>query len=96
MGQELSFPWTMVPVAAEVLERAGSRDHKAIREAATKLDIHDVPATRHLAKQGMAFDSTGRIAEKYRGVLIIQWQGGKPVVVYPPNLASAKPVWISK
>ncbi len=33
----------------------------------------------------------GRIAEKYKGVIIIQWQGGKPVAIYPPHLAEAQP-----
>jgi hypothetical protein len=90
---ELSFAWNQVPIMAEVLERAGSRDRKVIREAAMKLDIKNVMATRHVVGQAMAFDSQCRIAPKYRGALIIQWQKGKPVVVYPPNLAQAKAVW---
>jgi len=93
VGQELSFAWNQVPVMAEVLERAGSRDHKALREAAAKLDLKNVMATRHIPGQGIAFDNVGRIAPKYREALIIQWQSGKPVVVYPPNLAQAKAVW---
>jgi len=93
VGQELSFAWTLIPIMAEVLERAGSRDHKAIREAALKLDIKNVMATRHIPGQGMAFDNVGRIAPKYREALIIQWQNGKPVVVYPQQLAQAKAVW---
>jgi branched-chain amino acid transport system substrate-binding protein len=93
VGQELSFAFTLVPIMAEVLELAGSRDHKVIRDAGHKLDIHDVMATRHIPGQGMAFDETGRVAQKYQNALIIQWQGGTPVPVYPPNLALAKPVW---
>ena len=45
---------------AEVLERAGSRDRKVIRDTAAKLDISNVMATRHIPGQGMAFDETGR------------------------------------
>jgi branched-chain amino acid transport system substrate-binding protein len=93
VGQELSFAWTLVPIMAEILERAGTRDHNTIRDVAHKLDIHNVMATKHIVGQGMAFDDTGRIAPKYRDALIIQWQGGKPVVVYPPQLAQAKAVW---
>ena len=93
VGQELSFAMTMVPIMAEVFERAGSRDRKVIRETAKKLDIHNVLATRHIVGQGMAFDKDNRIAPKYRGSLIIQWQGGKPIPVYPPNLAVKKPIW---
>ena len=96
MGQELGFAWTMVPIMAEILERAGSRNHQAIWEIARKLDIHDVPATRAIAKQGIAFDEKGRIAKKYQNILVIQWQGGIPHTVYPPELALAKPVWPKK
>jgi branched-chain amino acid transport system substrate-binding protein len=93
MGQELGFAWTMIPVMAEVLERAGSRSRQAIWEAARKVDIHDVPATRALAKQGIAFDDKGRIAQKYQNLIVIQWQGGVPVPVYPRELALAQPIW---
>jgi len=96
MGQELGFPWTMVPVMAEVLERAGSRNRQAIRETARKLDLHDVPATRALPKQGIAFDETGRIAKKYQNLVVIQWQGGVPVPIYPRELALANPMWPKK
>jgi branched-chain amino acid transport system substrate-binding protein len=30
------------------------------------------------------------------GLVIAQWRGGQPVTVYPPALASAKPVWPGK
>jgi len=93
VGQELSLNYTIVPIMAEILERAGTRDRKVIRDTAAKLDIHNVMATRQIPGQGKAFDETGRIAEKYRKVLLIQWQGGKPVVVFPSEFAEAKPVW---
>ncbi|TRZ49112.1 hypothetical protein D4S03_08790 [bacterium] len=96
MGQELGFPWTMVPIMAEVLERAGSRNKQTIWETARKLDIHDVPSTRAMAKQGIAFDDRGRIAQKYQNLIVVQWQGGVPVPIYPRELALAKPMWPKK
>ena len=96
VGQELSFEWNTIPIMAEILERAGSRDRKVLRDTAAKLDIKNVMATRHIPGQGMAFDETGRIAMKYRDCLIVQWQGGKPYPVYPTNLALAKPIWGAK
>ena len=93
MGQELTHGWSMIPIMAEILERAGSRDREAIREAAVKLDIHDVPSTRQLPKQGIAFDEKGRIAKKYQDVLLAQWQGGVARTIFPPDLALAKPIW---
>jgi len=96
VGQELGFAWTMIPIMAEVLERAGSRERNAIREAAKKLDIHDISGTRALPKQGIAFDKNGRIDKKYQNILVIQWQDGVPVTVYPSKLALAKPKWVNK
>ena len=96
MGQELSFGWSEIPVMAEALERAGSRNREAIRAAALKMDIHDIMATRALPKQGIAFDPNGRIAKKYQDVLLVQWQSGVAKAIYPTELATAKPVWFTK
>ena len=96
MGQNLTRGWMAVPVVAELLERTGSRDRNAFREAARKLDIHDVPATRGFTGQGIAFDENNRIAEKYQNFLVMQWQKGTVYPVYPPNLALAKPIRVER
>ena len=88
--------WGKVPIMAAILEKAATRDRKVIREVAAKLDLHDVLATRHTLKQGMAFDQNGRLAQKYQDTLIVQWQAGIPRAVYPPSLALAKPQWVFK
>jgi branched-chain amino acid transport system substrate-binding protein len=49
-----------------------------------------------MPKQGIAFDDKGRIAQKYQNLIVIQWQGGVPVPVYPRELALANPVWPKK
>lgn len=97
-AQELfGFPWSMVPIMAEILERAGSRNRQAIWEAGHKLDIHHVLATSFsLPKQGMAFRDNGRVAEKYEGFYLAQWQGGRPRVIWPDELAEAKPLKFGK
>jgi branched-chain amino acid transport system substrate-binding protein len=96
VGQDLMIGWQLIPIMAEILERTGSRDRQAIREVASKLDIHGVTATRAIVGQGMAFDEKGRIAKKYQNLVLIQWQKGSPHVVYPPELALAKPIWFTK
>ena len=93
MGQELGFPWTMIPIMAAMLEKAGSRNRQAILQAGRELDIHNVASTRALPRQGIAFDNAGRIQKKYQNLLVVQWQKGVPVTVYPQELALAKPVW---
>ena len=92
VSETLGYPWAMVPVIAEVLERAGSRDRKVLRDTASKLDLQNVLATRYYPKQSIAFDETGRIAKKYQEVTLVQWQGGIPKTVYPAEVAVAKPI----
>jgi branched-chain amino acid transport system substrate-binding protein len=96
VGQELGFAWTMVPVMAEVLEKAGSRDRGTIRKTAANLRIQNVLATRATPKQGIAFGERGRIRKEFQNIIVIQWQGGIPVTVYPAELALAEPLWITK
>ena len=93
MGQELTHGWSMIPIMAEALERGGSRNREAIREATSKLNIHDLPSTRQLPKQGIAFDEKGRITKNYQDVLLVQWQDGVARTVFPSELALAKPLW---
>lgn len=96
VGQELGYAWTMVPIMAQILEQAKSRNRDKIREVASKLDIHNVLATRYTVKQGMAFGKNNRIAKKYQGVLLVQWQNGRPICVYPKAEAVAEPIWVTK
>ena len=96
VGDFLGFGWLMVPVMAEILERAGSTNHQAIWDTAHKIDLHNVMATRATAGQGMAFDEKGRIVKKYQDLLLVQWQKGIPHVIYPTHLATAKAIWPDK
>ncbi len=96
VSETLGYPWAMVPLVAEVLERAASRDRNVIRDTAAKIDLQNVLATRYFPKQAVAFDETGRIAKKYQEVTLVQWQGGTPKTVYPPEVAVAKPIWVYK
>ena len=42
----------------------------------------------------LKFDEKGRRVGA--GVVIVQWQNGVPVTVYPPDLAQATPFWPKK
>ncbi len=96
VGQDLGYAWSMVPIMAEILEKAASRNRETIRQVAHKIDLHNVTATKGFVKQGLAFDEKGRIEKKYQGLVLVQWQSGFPVVVYPSDLAVAKPIWVGK
>ena len=94
VSETLGYPWVMVPVMAEILERAGSRDRKVIWETARKLDIQNELSTRYFPKQSIAFDENGRIAKKYQEITLVQWQNGTPITVYPSEVAVANPIWV--
>ena len=96
VSETLGYPWAMVPVMAEILEKAGSRDRQVIWQTAHKIDIQGEMCTRYYPKQSIAFDETGRIARKYQEVTLVQWQGGVPKTVYPPAVAVANPIWVYK
>jgi branched-chain amino acid transport system substrate-binding protein len=40
---------------------------------------------------GVSFEPNGR--RKNASVLIVQWQNGQPVTVFPPEVAMAQPMW---
>jgi branched-chain amino acid transport system substrate-binding protein len=74
----------------DALEKAGVADKKKVAEAIRAMDTTEGPA-RFFPGGRLKFDENGRRAGA--GLLIVQWQKGEPVVVYPPSSALAKPVW---
>jgi branched-chain amino acid transport system substrate-binding protein len=74
----------------EALETAGSADRKKVAEAMRAMDTTDGPA-KFFPGGRLKFEENGRRAGA--GLLIVQWQNGEPLVVYPPASALAKPNW---
>ncbi len=72
----------------EALEKAGKADRIAVADALRNIDAG--PA-KYYPGGIMKFDEKGRRIGA--GVVVVQWQSGVPVVVYPPELALAKPFW---
>lgn len=92
-------PWiTQNPIGAyghvwlfkEALELAGSADRGAVAEALRSMDLTD-GAARFFPGNRVRFDEHGRRMDA--GLLVIQWQDGEPVTVYPPSAALAEPLW---
>jgi branched-chain amino acid transport system substrate-binding protein len=75
-------------VMKEALEKAGKADREAVAQALRTMDAG--PSNFYPGGQ-IKFDERGRRVGA--GLTIIQWQSGTPVVVYPENLALAKPLW---
>lgn len=71
---------------AAAIERARSSDSAKVREALAKLDLAGGGAAM-MQPGRVAFDASG--ANKYAEPVMIQWQKGVPVTVFPESLASA-------
>lgn len=75
----------------DAIERAGTRDPQAIRDAMAATDVSEGPAAAPWPAQRVRFDETGRAVD--RVAVLAQWQGDRTVTVYPPDLAQGEPIW---
>jgi branched-chain amino acid transport system substrate-binding protein len=89
-GHDSLFAYAHVWIFATALEQAGVADKARVAEALREMDMRDGPA---LCFPGghLKFDDKGRRMDPQ--LVMIQWQGGKPLAVYPPELATAPAVW---
>jgi branched-chain amino acid transport system substrate-binding protein len=79
-----------VLILKEALETAGAADRRKVAEAIRKMDTVDGPA-RYFPGGRVKFDENGRRVGA--DVVVVQWQSGVPVTVYPPASAVAEPIW---
>lgn len=80
-------------ILKEAVEKAGSTDREKVNAAIRAMDVTDGPA-RYFPGGRLKFDETGkRVGAR---ILLVQWQNGEPVTVFPPEAAVAKPVWPKK
>ena len=81
-----------VMIYREALEKTGVADRRKVAEY-----IRSMNSTTGAAEYfngPLKWDERGRRVGA--GLVIVQWQGGVPVPVYPPAMATAKPVWPGK
>ena len=72
------------------LEKSGVGRADAINAALRALDIKD-GAAAYFPGHRVRFDEKGRRIDAE--LVVVQWQGGQPVLVYPTEFAAAKPRW---
>lgn len=77
-------------ILKEALERAGVADKIKVAEEIRKFDLKDGPAALAFPG-GVRFEANGRRAGA--PVVIVQWQNGRPVTVYPTERAFAMAIW---
>ena len=83
--------YCMARLIADALERAGSADRDAVRDALAATDL-DPPHPAAIMPGGkLSFDETGWNHNVHP--VVVQWQDGKPRTVFPVEDASTEPVW---
>jgi branched-chain amino acid transport system substrate-binding protein len=87
-GEEPPYQAAMATAAGiayqKALEKAGTLDPKAVRDAIAKLDFMSFAGQ-------IKFDERG--INTFKPMAVEQWQSGKKVTVWPANVAVGKPIW---
>lgn len=90
MSQDSLSTYGEVWILKDALEKAGSADREKVAQAIRTMNTTDGPA-RYFPGGRVQFDAKGRmVGAKF---VIVQWQGGKPVPIYPSAIALGKPIW---
>jgi branched-chain amino acid transport system substrate-binding protein len=77
-------------ILKEAVERAGAADKIKVNDELHKMDLKDTPA--NVAFPGpVKFDAAGRRVDA--PLVIVQWQSGVPVTIYPTDRALATAKW---
>jgi branched-chain amino acid transport system substrate-binding protein len=92
-GHDSVGAYAHVWILAAALEQAGAADRAKVNEALRTMDMRDGPALYYPGGH-LKFDDKGRRVDAQ--LVVIQWQDGKPVTVYPPEIATASAIWPKK
>lgn len=88
--QDSASTYGEVWILKEAMEHAKSADREKVADAIRRLDLKSGPAASAFPG-GVKFEPNGRRAGAV--VLVIQWQNGIPITVYPEQYAFGKPNW---
>ena len=89
-GHDSIFGYAHVMVLKQALEDAGSADRVKVGDALRKMDMTTGPA-RLFPGGRLKFDEKGRRVGAE--LVVVQWQNGKPVTVFPKEVAAADAIW---
>ncbi|MBS0639388.1 MAG: ABC transporter substrate-binding protein [Acetobacteraceae bacterium] len=89
-GHDSVGAYAHVWILAAALEQAGVADKAKVTEALRTMDLRDGPA-KCFPGGRVKFDEKGRRVDPQ--LVIIQWQSGRPVAVFPPEIATAQAIW---
>ncbi len=80
-------------ILKDAVEKAGVADRKKVAEAIRAMDTREGPA-KYFPGGRVKFDEKGRRVDAE--LVIVQWQNGVPMTVYPPTSTTAQPIWPKK
>lgn len=90
MTQDSIYAYGDMWLLKEAIERAGSADREKVAETLRSIDISGDIGSYYSGGR-VRFDERGRRIDA--GLVIVQWQGGQPVLIYPTEAAAAKAIW---
>lgn len=73
------------------LETAGKADRQSVARVLRTMNLDGGPASFFPGNGKLRFEENGRRADA--SLLIVQWQKGVPITVYPAKDALARPAW---
>jgi branched-chain amino acid transport system substrate-binding protein len=89
-GHDSIFAYVHVMILKEALEKCGAADRRKVSAAIRELDMTDGPAL-FFPDGRLKYDEKGRrVGAK---LCVVQWRAGKPVPVYPPEIATHDVIW---
>lgn len=90
MTQDSISSYGEIRILAAAVEQAGLADREKVAEALRTMDLTDGPAAFFPGRR-VKFDAKGR--RLGASPMIVQWQGGEPVTVWPAEVAQARAIW---
>ncbi len=89
-GHDSIFAYAHVMILREAIERGASADRRKVAATLRAIDITDGPAK--LFPDGrLSYDEKGR--RKGAKISMVQYQGGRPIAVYPDSIAVKPAIW---
>ena len=89
-GHDSIFAYAHVMILAQALQDAGSADREKVAQAIRALDMTTGPALLFPGHH-LQYDANGRRVGAQ--MVMVQWQAGKPVTVWPDDIAAAPAKW---
>ena len=89
-GHNEIFAYAHVQILAWALNKAGVASRAKVTKAIQTMNVTNGPAI-YFPGSHLQFDSKGRRVGAE--LVIVQWQNGRPVTIFPEAMAVAKPIW---